>query len=52
MIGIAKAYITRVGAGPFPTELDDDTGDLLVERGHEFGTEHRPAPPAAAGSTR
>ena len=38
VIGIAKAYITRVGAGPFPTELEDDTGDLLVERGHEFGT--------------
>jgi adenylosuccinate synthase len=38
VIGIAKAYITRVGAGPFPTELLDDTGDLLVERGHEFGT--------------
>ncbi len=38
VIGIAKAYITRVGAGPFPTELADDTGDLLVERGHEFGT--------------
>ena len=38
VIGIAKAYITRVGAGPFPTELRDDVGDLLVERGHEFGT--------------
>jgi adenylosuccinate synthase len=38
VIGIAKAYVTRVGAGPFPTELHDDTGDLLVERGHEFGT--------------
>jgi adenylosuccinate synthase len=38
VIGIAKAYITRVGAGPFPTELSDDTGDLLVERGHEYGT--------------
>ena len=38
VIGIAKAYITRVGAGPFPTELHDDVGDLLVERGHEFGT--------------
>ncbi len=38
VIGIAKAYVTRVGAGPFPTELTDDTGDLLVERGHEFGT--------------
>ena len=38
VIGIAKAYVTRVGAGPFPTELTDDIGDLLVERGHEFGT--------------
>jgi adenylosuccinate synthase len=38
VIGIAKAYTTRVGAGPFPTELFDGTGDLLVERGHEFGT--------------
>jgi adenylosuccinate synthase len=38
VIGIAKAYVTRVGSGPFPTELTDDTGDLLVERGHEFGT--------------
>ena len=38
VIGIAKAYVTRVGAGPFPTELLDDMGDLLVERGHEFGT--------------
>ena len=38
VIGIAKAYCTRVGAGPFPTELLDEMGDLLVERGHEFGT--------------
>jgi adenylosuccinate synthase len=38
IIGIAKAYVTRVGAGPFPTELDDERGDLLVQRGHEFGT--------------
>ncbi|MCP5028213.1 MAG: adenylosuccinate synthase [Actinomycetia bacterium] len=38
VIGIAKAYITRVGSGPFPTELFDETGDLLVDRGHEFGT--------------
>ncbi len=38
IVGIAKAYITRVGAGPFPTELDGEMGDLLVERGHEFGT--------------
>jgi adenylosuccinate synthase len=38
VIGIAKAYVTRVGAGPFPTELSDAVGDLLVERGHEYGT--------------
>jgi adenylosuccinate synthase len=38
VIGIAKAYVTRVGAGPFPTELLDGAGDVLVERGHEFGT--------------
>ncbi|HEU4656788.1 MAG TPA: adenylosuccinate synthase [Capillimicrobium sp.] len=36
--GIAKAYVTRVGAGPFPTELDDETGALIRERGGEFGT--------------
>ncbi len=38
VLGIAKAYLTRVGSGPFPTELADDVGDLLVERGGEFGT--------------
>ena len=38
VIGIAKAYVTRVGAGPFPTELTDGAGEVLVERGHEFGT--------------
>ena len=38
IIGIAKAYVTRVGAGPFPTELHEELGDDLVERGHEFGT--------------
>ena len=38
IIGIAKAYVTRVGAGPFPTELDGEVADVLVERGHEFGT--------------
>ncbi len=37
-VGIAKAYGTRVGAGPFPTELDGDMAELLVARGHEFGT--------------
>jgi len=38
VLGIAKAYTTRVGSGPFPTELHDATGKLLGERGHEFGT--------------
>ncbi len=38
MLGIAKAYTTRVGSGPFPTELTDEIGELLGERGHEFGT--------------
>lgn len=36
-IGIAKAYTTRVGKGPFPTELLDDMGDWIREKGHEFG---------------
>ena len=38
VLGIAKAYATRVGSGPFPSELFDETGKLLGERGHEFGT--------------
>ena len=38
VLGIAKAYTTRVGSGPFPTELHDATGKLLGERGREFGT--------------
>jgi adenylosuccinate synthase len=38
VLGIAKAYTTRVGSGPFPTELDDATGERLGTRGHEFGT--------------
>ena len=37
-IGIIKAYTTRVGAGPFPTELFDETGELIRQRGHEYGT--------------
>ena len=37
-MGIAKAYVTRVGAGPFPTEVFGEVGDTLVERGKEFGT--------------
>ncbi len=38
VIGVLKAYSTRVGSGPFPTELDDDVGRHLLEKGHEFGT--------------
>lgn len=38
VLGIAKAYTTRVGSGPFPTELADETGERLGVRGHEFGT--------------
>jgi adenylosuccinate synthase len=38
IIGIAKAYITRVGSGPFPTEVHGEQGELLVELGHEYGT--------------
>ncbi|MEJ2531710.1 MAG: adenylosuccinate synthase [Halioglobus sp.] len=37
VLGITKAYTTRVGSGPFPTELFDATGERLAERGHEFG---------------
>ena len=37
MLGIAKAYLTRVGSGPFPTELFDEDGAKLGEVGHEFG---------------
>lgn len=37
VVGIVKAYTTRVGAGPFPTELFDETGEHLQEKGHEFG---------------
>ena len=38
VLGIVKSYTTRVGEGPFPTELKDATGEKLGERGHEFGT--------------
>ncbi len=37
VVGITKAYTTRVGGGPFPTELSDDVGERLRQRGHEFG---------------
>jgi len=36
-IGIIKAYCTRVGEGAFPTELDNDLGELIRKKGHEFG---------------
>jgi adenylosuccinate synthase len=38
VIGVVKAYTSRVGTGPFPTELDDEIGDFIVETGHEYGT--------------
>ncbi|HVL36261.1 MAG TPA: adenylosuccinate synthase [Burkholderiales bacterium] len=38
VLGITKAYTTRVGSGPFPTELSDDIGEQLRQRGHEFGS--------------
>lgn len=38
VLGITKAYTTRVGEGPFPTELKDEVGEFLGKRGHEFGT--------------
>ncbi|MBL4865018.1 MAG: adenylosuccinate synthase, partial [Pseudomonadales bacterium] len=37
ILGITKAYTTRVGSGPFPTELFDETGEYLAKKGHEFG---------------
>jgi adenylosuccinate synthase len=38
VLGVAKAYATRVGAGPFPTELDDEVGERLRQRGNEYGS--------------
>jgi adenylosuccinate synthase len=38
VLGVYKAYCSRVGAGPMPTELKDETGELIRERGHEYGT--------------
>lgn len=38
VIGVCKAYTSRVGEGPFPTELNDSTGDFIRETGHEYGT--------------
>ena len=38
VIGVTKAYCTRVGSGPFPTELNDETGELIRKTGNEFGS--------------
>jgi adenylosuccinate synthase len=38
VMGVVKAYTSRVGEGPFPTELKDESGDLIRQKGHEFGT--------------
>ena len=37
VVGVSKAYVTRVGEGPFPTELLDESGEWLRQQGHEFG---------------
>ena len=38
VVGVTKAYLTRVGSGPFPTELEDEIGEMIREKGQEFGT--------------
>ena len=38
VVGVTKAYLTRVGSGPFPTELEDEMGEMIREKGQEFGT--------------
>ena len=38
VVGVTKAYLTRVGSGPFPTELEDDVGEMIRDKGQEFGT--------------
>ena len=45
VIGVAKAYTTRVGEGPFPSELFDEVGQLIRDKGHEYGTVTGRAPP-------
>ena len=45
VVGIVKAYTTRVGGGPFPSELLDETGERIRKIGAEFGADYRPAPP-------
>jgi adenylosuccinate synthase len=52
VLGIVKAYTTRVGEGPFPTELFDEIGKLIGQKGKEFGVVTGRASAAAAGSTR
>ena len=53
ILGISKAYTTRVGEGPFPTELFDEVGKHLAEKGHEFGaTTGRPGDVAGWMATR
>ena len=37
-MGVTKAYLTRVGSGPFPTELEDEVGEMIRDKGQEFGT--------------
>ena len=51
VIGVAKAYITRVGGGPFPTESHDEAGDALRKRRQASSARSPGAPGAAAGST-
>ena len=50
VVGLVKAYCTRVGGGPFPTELNDDMGERLRKRGDEFGSVT--GPPAPHGLAR
>ena len=38
VVGVTKAYLTRVGSGPFPTELEDEVGEMIRDKGQEFGT--------------
>jgi len=38
VVGVTKAYLTRVGSGPFPTELEDEIGEMIRDKGQEFGT--------------
>ena len=51
VLGVAKAYVTRVGEGPFPTEIEGEQSVRVRELGAEYGTTTGPASAAAAGST-